>query len=40
MHYLTGLQSVLVIQIQYNVENKAFQEYYQNITDSVTYHKL
>jgi hypothetical protein len=37
-HYLTGLQSILVIKIKYNVENETFQGYYKTLTDSITYH--
>jgi hypothetical protein len=37
IHYLTGLQSILVIQAKYSVENKNFQEYYKHMIDSVTY---
>jgi hypothetical protein len=36
-HYLTGKQSILVVKIQYNVENKTFADYYKNLTDNITY---
>jgi hypothetical protein len=37
MHYLTGQQSILVIQVAYSVENKTFQDYYQTMLDSINY---
>lgn len=39
-HYLTGQQSILVVKIQYNLENKAFADYYQALADSITYRPL
>ena len=38
-HYLTGQQSIMVIDITYNVENKTFQDYYQALIDNITYRK-
>ncbi len=37
LHYLTGQQSILVVQVAYSVEDKAFQDYYKNMVDSITY---
>ena len=37
IHYLTGQQSILVIQIMYSIENKTFQDYYDNLVNSITY---
>lgn len=37
LHYLTGLQSILVIQVKYSIENKTFQEYYNHLVNSITY---
>jgi hypothetical protein len=37
LHYLTGLQSILVIEAKYSIENKTFQDYYNHMIDSVTY---
>jgi len=39
-HYLTGQQSILVIKIQYSLENKIFADYYKALTDSITYRPL
>ncbi len=36
-HYLTGLQSILVIQTTYSIENKLFDEYYNILVNSITY---
>ena len=37
MHYLTGQQSILVVQVIYSLENKVFQEYYKTLLNSITY---
>ena len=37
IHYLTGLQSILVVQAKYSIENKTFQEYYNHMISSITY---
>lgn len=37
IHYLTGFQSILVIQAKYSIENKTFQDYYKHMIDSITY---
>jgi len=37
IHYLTGQQSILVVQVLYSLENKGFQEYYKKLVDSITY---
>ena len=37
LHYLTGLQSILVVQAKYSIENKSFQEYYNHLVTSITY---
>ena len=36
-HYLTGKQSIMVIKVQYNVENQSFGEYYKALTDNIAY---
>lgn len=36
-HYLTGLQTILVIKVSYNVENKTFQSYYDQMQKSIKY---
>jgi hypothetical protein len=36
-HYLTGRQSIMVIKVQYSVENKEFGEYYKTLTDNIAY---
>lgn len=37
LHYLTGLQSILVVEVKYSIENKTFQTYYDNMVKSITY---
>jgi hypothetical protein len=37
IHYLSGQQSILVVQVMYSIENKAFQEYYDHLVNSITY---
>ena len=37
IHYLTGQQSILVIQVMYSIESKTFQDYYDNLVNSITY---
>jgi hypothetical protein len=37
IHYLTGQQSILVIQVSYSIENKLFQDYYDHLVNSITY---
>lgn len=39
-HYLTGLQTILVIKTKYNVENKIFQGYYNQLQQSIKYKGL
>jgi hypothetical protein len=39
-HYLTGQQSILVVKVQYSVENKIFQDYYKRLSENITYHAL
>ncbi len=36
-HYLTGQQSILVVQVMYSIENKLFQDYYDHLVNSITY---
>jgi hypothetical protein len=36
-HYLTGRQSILVVKVQYNVENQTFADYYKKLSDNITY---
>ena len=37
IHYLTGQQSILVVQVTYSIENKTYQDYYNNLVNSITY---
>jgi hypothetical protein len=37
LHYLTGTQSILVIQVKYSIENKKFEEYYTHMINSIAY---
>jgi hypothetical protein len=37
IHYLSGQQSILVIEIFYSVENKTFQDYYKTLVDNIRY---
>jgi hypothetical protein len=37
-HYLTGEQSILVIKVQYSVENRAFGEHYKKLADNISYY--
>lgn len=37
IHYLTGQQSIQVVQVNYSLENKTFQEYYKKMIDSIVY---
>ena len=37
IHYLTGQQSILVVQVMYSIENKTFQDYYDHLVRSITY---
>lgn len=39
-HYLTGLQTLIVIKTKYNVENKLFQSYYNQMQQSIKYKGL
>lgn len=39
-HYLTGKESITVIRIQYNLENKGFADAYKELADSITYRPL
>ena len=39
-HLLTGEQSILVIKVQYSIENKKFGEYYKNIIENINYLSL
>ncbi|MCE9506912.1 MAG: hypothetical protein K8R48_01155 [Alphaproteobacteria bacterium] len=36
-HYLTGKQSILVLKVQYSVENKTFADTYKKLADNITY---
>lgn len=36
-HILTGLESFYVIKIRYTAENKMFQTYYKDVTDSIKF---
>lgn len=36
-HYLTGLQTITVIRVKYNVENKTFQRWYDEMAKSIKY---
>lgn len=36
-HYLTGKQSVMVLKIQYSIENETFTSYYKTLADNITY---
>ncbi len=37
VHYLTGLQTLTVIKVSYNVENKNFQRWYDEMAKSIKY---
>jgi hypothetical protein len=37
IHYLTGLQSILVIEAKYSIENKSFQGYYNYMVNHIAY---
>ena len=37
IHYLVGMQSILVVETKYSIENKNFQEYYNHMVSSITY---
>jgi hypothetical protein len=39
-HYIMGLQSIMIIKSRYNVENKKFQTYYDNMAKSIKYEGL
>ena len=36
-HYLSGLDSIMVIKVDYNVENQTFQKYYDTLANSIKY---
>lgn len=36
-HYLVGLSSIMVIQVSYNIEDKSFQAYYDQLSKSIKY---
>lgn len=36
-HYLTGLQTIVVIKVSYNVENKTYQRWYDEMQKSIKY---
>jgi hypothetical protein len=36
-HYLTGLDSIMIIKVDYNVENQTFQKYYDTLAKSIKY---
>jgi hypothetical protein len=36
-HYLAGETSIMVVRVSYNLENKAFNEYYKTLAKSITY---
>ena len=40
IHYLTGQQSILVVQVTYSIENKTFQDYYDHLVSGITYNAL
>lgn len=37
MHYITGVDSVMTVKVKYNVENKTFQQYYEDLSGSIKY---
>jgi len=39
-HYLSGKQSILVVQVRYNVENREFGEYYRKLSENITYQAM
>lgn len=36
-HYISGQESIMVIKIRYNVENKGFQKYFDDVSGSIKY---
>jgi hypothetical protein len=36
-HFLTGLETIMVIKVDYNVENPTFQKYYDTLAKSIKY---
>lgn len=36
-HYLSGLDTIMVIKVDYNVENQLFQKYYDTLAKSIKY---
>ena len=40
VHYLTGLQSILVVRVAYSPQNDLFKDYYKTLVDSISYHPL
>lgn len=36
-HYLTGLDSIMIVKVDYNVENQNFQKYYDTLAKSIKY---
>jgi hypothetical protein len=37
VHYLTGMESVIMIKAEFNVENKKFHDYYQTMASSIKF---
>lgn len=40
VHYVMGLQSIMIVKSRYNVENKKFQGYYDTMAKSIKYEGL
>jgi hypothetical protein len=36
-HFLTGLETIMIIKVDYNVENATFQKYYDTMAKSIKY---
>jgi hypothetical protein len=36
-HYLSGLDTIMIIKVDYNVENQVFQKYYDTLAKSIKY---
>lgn len=37
IHYLTGQQSILVIEVQYSIQDENFRNYYKQMVDNINY---
>lgn len=37
-HFLTGQQSILVVRVRYNIENKTFEDFYNQLAANITYY--